>query len=73
MADTYKIIELVGASEQSVADAIRSDIERAAETIQAMEWFETTEIRGRIKNGKVEEFQVGLKIGFKVLRPGELP
>ncbi len=73
MADTYKIIELVGVSEQSVADAIRSGIERAAETIEAMEWFETTEIRGRIKNGKVEQFQVGLKIGFKVLRPGELP
>jgi flavin-binding protein dodecin len=33
-----------------------------------MEWFEVAEESGRIKDGKVEEFRVRLRIGFKIER-----
>jgi flavin-binding protein dodecin len=33
-----------------------------------MDWFEVVEERGRIVNGKVQEFQVTIKIGFTIER-----
>jgi dodecin len=66
MAGTYKITELVGISPVSFAEATKSAVVEAAKTIRNMDWFEVTEERGRIKDGKVAEFQVTLKIGFKL-------
>ena len=68
MAGTYKITELVGTSPVSFAEATKAAIAEAAKTIRYMEWFEVAEERGRIKDGKVEEFQVRLRIGFKIER-----
>jgi dodecin len=68
MAGTYKITELVGTSPVSFAEAAKAAVAEAAKTIRHMEWFEIVEESGRIKDGKVEEFQVRLKIGFKVER-----
>ena len=68
MAGTYKITELVGTSPASFAEATKAAIVEAAKTIRHMEWFEIVEESGKIKDGKVEEFQVRLKIGFKVQR-----
>jgi flavin-binding protein dodecin len=31
-----------------------------------MSWFEVVEQRGAIKDGKVQEFQVTVRIGFKI-------
>ena len=69
---TYKLIEIVGVSEESIAQAIRNGVSRAAETLKALDWFEVTEIRGLIKEGKVDTFQVKMKIGFRVMRPEEM-
>ncbi|MGH9716871.1 MAG: dodecin [Candidatus Acidiferrales bacterium] len=68
MAGTYKITELVGTSPVSFAEAAKAAVAEAAKTIRHMEWFQIAEESGRIKGGKVEEFQVRLKIGFKVER-----
>jgi dodecin len=68
MAGTYKITELVGTSPVSFAEATKAAVAEAAKTIRHMEWFEVTEKSGRIRDGKVEEFQVRLKIGFKIER-----
>ena len=65
---TYKLIEIVGLSEESIAQAIRNGVSRAGETLKGLDWFEVTEIRGRIKEGKVDTFQVIMKIGFPVMR-----
>ena len=69
---TYKIIEIVGVSEKSVQQAIRNGIARAGETIREMDWFEVSSIRGLIKGGEVEAFQVSIKIGFRIMAPEEL-
>lgn len=62
----YKQIELVGSSSVSSDDAIKQAIERASGTLRHLDWFEVTEVRGHIKNGKVEHWQVGLKIGMRL-------
>ncbi len=68
MAATYKITELVGTSPVSFAEATKAAVAEAAKTLRNMSWFEVTEETGKIKDGKVEEFQVRLKIGFKIER-----
>jgi flavin-binding protein dodecin len=68
MAGVYKTIELVGASPASFAEAVKVAITEASATVRHMDWFEVVNERGRIKDGKVEEFQVTLKIGFKIER-----
>ncbi len=60
----YKVIEIVGSSETSIEDAIKSAIAQANKTIRNMDWFEVVQTRGHIENGKVGHFQVTLKIGF---------
>jgi dodecin len=69
---TYKLIELVGVSETSTEDAIRSAIAQASQSLKGLAWYEVIETRGTIQDGKVTEFQVTLKIGFRILSEGEL-
>ncbi len=47
-------------------DAIRNGIGRAAETLRHLDWFEVTEVRGHIRDGQVDHFQVGMKVGFRL-------
>jgi flavin-binding protein dodecin len=64
--NVYKKIEVVGASKKSLTDAIKVAVARAAETVKNMSWFEVVEQRGAIREGKVAEYQVTVKIGFRV-------
>lgn len=72
MDKTYKLIELVGVSDQSTEDAVRTAIGRAARTLKAIDWFEVTEMRGLVEDGKVTQFQVKLKVGFRLMAEEEL-
>ncbi len=65
----YLVSEIVGTSSESVEAAIRNAVERANKTIRHLDWFETTEIRGHIEDGRVAHFQVTLKVGFSVEDP----
>lgn len=60
----YKVIELVGSSEQSISQAIDRAISKAASTVRHLGWFEVAQIRGHIENGKIKHYQVTLKAGF---------
>ena len=60
----YKHIELTGSSNTSIQDAIEIAISRAAKTLRGMHWFEVTDTRGYIENGKVAYWQVSVKVGF---------
>lgn len=66
MDHVYKKIEVVGTSEKSVSDAIQAAIERAAQTVENISWYEVDEIRGAVREGKAIQHQVTLKIGFRV-------
>lgn len=62
----YKLIELTGTSATSVEDAVNAALARASKTVRNMRWFEVTETRGAIKDGQVAEWQVTLKVGFRL-------
>jgi dodecin len=66
MSGTYKKIELVGTSPVSFAEAVKTAIEEASKSVRHMNWFEVVEQRGYIKEGKVAEFQVTVRVGFKI-------
>ena len=61
----YKIIEIVGTSENVISDAIENAIAKAGETLQHLDWFEVVNIRGAIRNNR-PLFQVTVKIGFRL-------
>lgn len=63
---TYKLVEIVGSSPQGVDTAIRNAVERASKTLKNLDWFEVSEIRGHITDGKVAHYQVKLKVGFRL-------
>lgn len=67
-AKTYKLIELVGTSKQSYESAIQNAISDASESLEGIDWFQVTEFRGAVKDGKVAEYQAVMKVGFKVIR-----
>jgi len=60
----YRVIELVGTSEESIEDAIDAAIARAHSTLRNLRWFEVVRTSGHIEAGKVRHFQVTLKVGF---------
>jgi len=65
MTDTvYKVVEVVGTSEQSVTSAIDNAVAKASKTLRHLGWFEVVQVRGSIENSKVRRYQVTLKVGF---------
>ena len=63
---TYRVTEIVGTSPDGIDAAISNAIERASKTLRHVDWFEVTQVRGQVKDGTVEHFQVGMKVGFRL-------
>lgn len=67
MADqVYKMVEVVGTSAESFARAADRAVQKAAQSLHNLDWFEVTEMRGRIADGKTAEYQVKMKVGFRL-------
>ncbi len=66
MPGTYKKIEIVGTSPVSFSEAVKAAISDASKTVRQIAWFEVAEQRGSVKGDKVTEYQVVLKVGFKI-------
>ncbi len=62
----YKIIELAGSSTDSIEDAVQNAIARASQSLKNLRWFEISETRGQIEDGKVAHYQVVLRVGFSL-------
>lgn len=62
----YKLIELTGTSTTSIEDAVDKAIKCAHKTVRRMAWFQVLETRGSIDKGKVQHWQVTIKVGFSV-------
>jgi dodecin len=60
----YRIIEVAGSSDKSIQSAIENAVDRATRTLRQVGWFEVTQTRGHIEDGKVAHYQVILKVGF---------
>jgi len=66
MERTYKKIEIVGVSETSFAEATQNAVAKACQSLRHVDWFEVTEMRGLVANDKIKEFQVTVKLGFRL-------
>ena len=62
----YKLVELTGSSKTNIEDAIQNAITKAVQTVRHMHWFQVVDTRGTIDNGKVEYWQVTIKVGFRL-------
>jgi len=64
--NTYKMVEIVGTSSKSFADAAAQGVKRASKSLRNLDWFEVTELRGRVNGGRIAQYQVKVKIGFRL-------
>lgn len=62
----YKMVEIVGTSKDSFAKAVATGVARASKNLRNLDWFEVTEMRGRIEKGRVAQYQVKIKVGFRL-------
>lgn len=65
----YRVIEVVGTSEEGIDDAISCAIARASQTLRHLRWFEVIRTSGHIVDGGVKHYQVTLKVGFTMEGP----
>ena len=63
---TYKIIEVVGVSEDNIHQAVRSALSKATQTLRNIDWFEVKDIRGAVTKTGEPVFQVEVRIGFRL-------
>jgi flavin-binding protein dodecin len=62
----YKHVRLTGTSADSLEAAVQSAVDRAGKTLHNLRWFQVIDTRGHIKDGRVDQWQVTVEIGFKV-------
>ncbi|MFF7995491.1 dodecin [Kitasatospora xanthocidica] len=62
----YRVTEIVGSSTESIDAAIRNGVERAAQTLRNLDWFEVSQVRGHLEDGGIKHFQVCMKVGFRL-------
>jgi len=67
MERAYGVMEVVGVSAESYSDATKNAVEAAARKQGNLSWFETLELRGRIDNNTVSEYQVKVRIGYRMV------
>lgn len=63
---TYRVSEIVGSSPNSIDEAMRNGLARAAMTLRHMDWFEVEGVRGRLEDGRIAHVQVTMKVGFRL-------
>jgi flavin-binding protein dodecin len=66
MDHVYKTIEITGSSTSGLEASVNNAIAAAGKTLRNLHWFEVSDIRGDIENGKVKYWQTTLKIGFRL-------
>ncbi|MET1036157.1 dodecin [Arthrobacter halodurans] len=62
----YSVSEIVGSSPEGIEDAVNNAVAQANKTLRHLDWFEVTQVRGHIADGKVADWQVGIKLGFRL-------
>ena len=60
----YKLLELTGSSTSSIEDACQNAIAKVSESVRNVRWFEVTETRGHVEDGRIAHWQVTIKVGF---------
>jgi len=64
--NVYSISEIVGTSPDGIEEAVNNALTQASKSLRNLDWFEVTQVRGHLVDGKVADWQVGIKLGFRV-------
>jgi flavin-binding protein dodecin len=64
--NVYSVSEIVGTSPEGMEQAVVNAVEQASKTLRNLDWFEVSEVRGHIQDGKIADWQVGIKLGFRL-------
>ena len=64
--NVYKSVEITGTSTAGVTEAIDRAITKASETVRNINWFEVVNVRGVVLDGRVDYYQVTMKVGFRL-------
>jgi dodecin len=64
--NVYKSVEITGTSTTDITAAINTAVAKASESLRNLDWFEVVSVRGHIEDGRVEHYQVTLKVGFRL-------
>ena len=62
-----KVIEIMASSEKSWEDAAASAVKTAGKTVKEIRSIYVKDMSGVVKNNKITEFRVNLKISFEVM------
>ena len=62
----YGISEVVGSSPEGIEAAVNNAVNKAAQTVRHLDWFEVSNIRGQLVDGAVAHWQVTVKLGFRI-------
>jgi len=63
---TYKIVDVVGVSDESIDQAVRNALTKASQTLRNIDWFEVKNVRGSVSKNAAPTFQVEVRIGFRL-------
>ncbi len=67
MADpVFRKSEYVGTSTKSFYEAAANAVAKASEDLRNMSWFEVVQQRGSIADGKIQQYQVTILVGYRV-------
>ncbi len=64
MSTTAKVIEITSSSAKSIEDAVETGIAKADSTLDHIESAWVQDIKCVVKNGKVAEWRVNMKVTF---------
>jgi len=62
----YKVIELIGTSEEGFSEAVRNALCDAEKSLQGIEYMDVGNARVRVKENKIVQYEVTVKVAFKV-------
>lgn len=62
----YKVIELIGTSEEGFSEAVRNALSDAEKSLQGIEYMDVGNARVRVKDNKIAQYEVTVKVAFKV-------
>jgi flavin-binding protein dodecin len=64
----YKIIDIVGTSQKSFADAAKNAVIEASKTVRKIRRAEVTKLDVKVENDKLSLFRAEMKISFEIER-----
>ncbi len=66
----YKVIELIGTSDESWEKAAAAALKRAGKTVRELRVAEVSQLDVQLRDGKIETYRAKVKVSFKY-EPGK--